>query len=454
VQRATQRDQLLRFLLVEHGVDLPDMKADTLERRLEDPELPEYIKELLRLRLSSTKSSTAKYARLLQQQVAGRMYFLLQIWGAQRTGRYAGRNFQPQNLPRPSLKFEEVEAAIEAVIAGCEDVLLDDIMEAMSSSIRSALVAGPGKKLVVSDLSNIEGRILAWIAGEEWKLDAFRAYDAGTGPDLYKLAYARSFNISPADVTKEQRQIGKTMELALGYQGGVAAFVSMAASLGMDLEALARTAGFIIHTHALLDAVEMWQWAKRKGRTLGLAETVYVACEALKRLWRDAHPATVALWADAENAARSAILNPGQEFKAGRLVFDRKGAWLRMRLPSGRYLCYPNPKLEGEGQTIKYAAWNVYKNCWHYESTYGGKLVENACQGIAMDVLAEGMKMIEPFGYKIVLTVHDEIVTEVPDEDDYSAEELSIFLSASSEWAEGLPLAAKGYESKRYRKDD
>lgn len=452
LDRATQRDRLLAFLLMEYGVDLPNCQADTIERRLDDPELPEYVKELLRLRLSASKSSTSKYRRLLEQQVAGRLYYLLQYCGAQRTGRWAGRNFQPHNLKRPTLTFAEILLAIEAVNAGAEDVLLDDIMEAMSSAIRSALVAGPGKKLVVSDLANIEGRDLAWIAGEDWKLDAFRAYDAGTGPDLYKLAYARAFDILVELVDKDQRQIGKVMELALGYEGGVGAFVAMAATYGIDLTDLAARVLPTLPTGTRLDAEGTWEWAQRKGRTLGLSRDVYVACEGLKRLWREAHPATTALWENAHTAAKCAITNPGREFRAGRLVFDRKGAWLRMRLPSGRYLLYPNPKLDGE--TITYAAWNVYTKTWRHEPTYGGKLVENACQGVARDVMAEGMVLAEANGYPIVLTVHDELVTETPDEPRFSEMDLSALLAFGADWTDGLPLAAKGYESKRYRKDD
>lgn len=454
VLRATQRDKLLAFLFVEHGVSLPDLKADTIERRLDDPELPEYAKELLRLRQSASKSSTSKYKRLLNLEVAGRLYYPLQYCGALRTGRWAGRNFQPQNLKRPSLKFDQIEAAIEAVLAGAETLVLDDIMEAMSSAIRSALIAGPGKKLVVSDLANIEGRGLAWLGDEEWKLQAFRDFDAGTGPDLYKLAYARAFGIDPLDVGDDslERQIGKVMELALGYEGGVGAFVAMAAAYGMDLEELARRALPTIPKATLLDAQGTWRWANKHSRTYGLSEDVYVACEALKRLWRDAHPETVSLWAQAENAARSAILNPGNVFHAGRLQFDRKGAWLRMRLPSGRFLLYPNPKLEGAQQQIHYAAWNVYTKSWRHEPTYGGKLVENGTQGLARDVMAYGMVGAEAAGYPIVLTVHDELDTETPDDPAFNAEELSSILATTPAWAPGLPLAAKGYQSKRYRK--
>lgn len=448
--RPTQRDRLLAFLFAEHGVSLPDLKNDTIERRLNDPELSEVVKELLRLRQSASKSSTAKYKRLLEQHVAGRLYFLLQYAGAQRTARWAGRNFQPQNLKRPSLTYEEVLLAIDAVVNEAETVLLDDIMEAMSSALRSVLIASPGCKLIASDLSNIEGRVLAWIAGEMWKLEAFRNYDAGIGHDLYILAYAAAFNIPPDTVQKWQRQIGKVLELAMGYEGGVGAFVAMAAAYGMDLEELAARARPVIPKSVWLDSESTWEWAVRHHRTMGLSKDVYVACNSLKRLWRDAHPATEALWKAVTGAARSAILNPGEVFRAGRLEFDRKGAWLRMRLPSGRYLCYPNPKIDND--TIHYASWNVYTKSWRHEPTYGGKLVENACQAIARDVMAEGMVRAEAVGYPIVLTVHDELVTDTPDTDEYTVDGLSEFLARNAPWNEGLPLAAGGFESYRYRK--
>jgi len=452
VERTTQRDRLLAYLLKEYDVSLPDMKADTIERRLEDPELPEFVKELLRIRLQASKASTSKYKCIVQMEVGGRMYGGLQFAAANRTGRWGGRGFQPQNQPRPTHKFPVILQGIEAMKAGCEDLITDNVMALASSAIRSVIVAAKGKKLCISDLSNIEGRKLAWLAGEEWKLDAFREFDAGEGPDLYKVAYARSFNVSPESVEddSDERQIGKVQELALGYQGGVNAFVTMAATYGVDLEALARAVLPNLPTLALRDAYKVHAWGVQQKRTYGLSKEVYVACEALKALWRQAHPMTETLWGAYETAARNAILNPGIDFPAGKCVFSRVKAWLRIKLPSGRFLCYPDPRIDGT--KISYANVNVYTKKWHRTYTYGGKIAENIDQASSRDVMADAMPRAEDDGYQIVLTVHDEIMSEVPDSDDFSHEALSVILATNSPWNAGLPLAAKGMTTYRYRK--
>lgn len=452
VERTTQRDKLLAYLLMEYGVTLPDMTTDTIERRLDDPELPEQVKELLRIRLQASKASTAKYKRVLGMEVAGRVYGTLQYCAANRTGRWGGRGFQPQNLQRPTHKFSEICVAIDAFKAGCEDLMFDNVMAIAASCMRSVIVAAPGKKLVVSDLSNIEGRKVAWLAGEQWKLDAFTAYDRGEGPDLYKVAYGRSFGIDPSEVEdgSDERQIGKVQELALGYQGGVNAFVTMAATYGVDLDLLAEKAWPTIPPTVLRDAQGVWAWAKSNRRTLGLSEKVYVVCEALKTLWRNAHPNIETLWGAYETAARNAIQNPGIAFPVGPVVFDRKGAWLRIRLPSGRYLCYPSPVIEGG--KISYMGVNVYKRQWHRITTYGGKLVENVTQASSRDIMAYAMPRAEAEGYTAVLTCHDELNTEVPDTEDFTHERLSAILATNPPWATGLPLEAKGFTTKRYKK--
>src|SRR5260221_6357752 len=240
VASTTQRDKLLEHILAEYGVSLPDMQMATLERRIADPDLPIELRELLMIRLQATTTSTSKYKTLLNATMPdGRLRGSLQFDGAQRTGRWAGRGFQPQNMPRPDMSIAEINEGIDAIKGGYIDLITDNVMRVASNAIRGCIIAPSGKKLVVADLSNIEGRDAAWIAGETWKLKAFADYDAGIGPDLYKLSYAKSFRIAPEEVTKEQRNAGKVQELMLAYQGGVAAYITGAATYSIDLDAMA-----------------------------------------------------------------------------------------------------------------------------------------------------------------------------------------------------------------------
>ena len=454
VQRATQRDALLRHLLAEYGVDLPDLQKSTLERRIEDSSLPWALRELLAIRLQACTTSTSKYKTLIKGVGSdGRLRGTMQMNGASRTGRWAHRGFQPGNLPRPTLSNEIIEFGIEALKADCDDLITDNVMQLTSSAIRGCIVAPPGRKLVVADLSNIEGRMLAWLAGERWKLKAFADYDAGTGHDLYKLAYAKAFGIRPEDVDKNMRQIGKVMELALGYEGGVGAFLTFAAAYNIDLEAMAEKAWDLIPDTVQAQARIMLEWTKKKRRsTFGLTDRAWMVCEAFKRMWRDAHPEVTSLWKDVAEAVRMAIGRPGVSFPCRHLVMRRDGAWLRIRLPSGRFLCYPSPQVAENGD-ISYMGVNQYSRKWSRIKTYGGKLVENITQAASRDVMAANMPGIEAAGYDIVLTVHDEVPTEAPDEPQFNPEHLSSLLAANPPWTDGLPLAAAGFESYRYKKD-
>jgi DNA polymerase len=254
--------------------------------------------------------------------------------------------------------------------------------------------------------------VLAWLAGEEWKLDAFRAYDAGEGPDLYKLAYARSFGIKPDQVDKDQRQLGKVQELALGYQGAVGAFSSMAALYGVSLP---------------------------EAKVLELVKA-----------WRKANSEIVGFWYGLEQRVKDAILNPGATLSYGRLKVRRGGAWLRIVLPSGRALSYPSVKLNEDGQ-ITYMGMNMYSRKWERLATYGGKLVENVTQAVARDVIAHAMPRVRADGYPITLTVHDEIVTEPPTLR-FQRRRARRILATNPPWADGLPLAAEGFEAQRYGK--
>ncbi|WP_419058995.1 DNA polymerase [Kluyvera georgiana] len=471
VQAATQRDAMLKHIVESYGVDLPDMQRSTLERRIADPDLPSAVKELLAIRLQASTTSTSKYKSLMKGISSdGRLRGTLQFCGASRTGRWAGRLFQPQNLPRPSLEQEQIDEGIEALKAGCADLLFDNIMELTSSALRGCIMAPEGKKLVVSDLSNIEGRKLAWLAGEQWKLDAFREYDTlildsngkpiwdaaakdfkRRGPDLYKLAYARAFNISPDNVDKYQRQIGKVMELGLGFGGGVAAFLTFALVYGLDLDELANAALPNIPRDVIREAKSWYDESVKRKSTYGLSERVFIACDSLKRLWRRAHPMTCDFWYQLEHTVRSAIATPGKTLYCEKLKVRRDGAWLRIQLPSGRALCYPSPAIENGN--ITYQGVNSYSRKWQRLKTYGGKLVENVTQAAARDVLAGNMPLIENAGYSIVLTVHDEVICEAPDTDNFNDKALSALLSTNPEWAPDIPLNAGGFEAYHYRKD-
>lgn len=452
VDSTTQRDQVLKHLLKNFGIELLDLQKSTVEALLNDGALPEQVKEILRNRQQASTSSTAKYQTLANAVNSdGRLRGTLQFNGASRTGRWSGRTFQPQNLPRPSLDNDTIEHGIDLLKLGAVDLLTDNIMELTSSAIRGCIVASQGKKLVVTDLSNIEGRVQAWLAGESWKLKAFAEYDTGTGHDLYKLAYAKSFSIKPEDVSKAQRQIGKVQELALGYQGGVGAFIAMASAYGIDLDQLAEQVYPTLPKSVIEKSTSTLAWVTENNGKPDMLPKTWIAIDGLKVMWREAHPHINALWADLDSNVRQAINNKGVTYRVGKLAIRRDGMWLRIRLPSGRYLCYPNPVIKDN--TIFYKGINQYSRKWQAISSYGGKFFENICQAVARDVLASNMPLIEAAGYEIVLTVHDEVICEAPNSADFNADHLSQLLSTVPPWATGLPLSSGGFESLRYKKD-
>jgi len=326
------------------------------------------------------------------------------------------------------------------------------VMEKCSSSIRGVFIAPKGKKFVIADLAGIENRVLAWLAGEAWKLEAFLDFDLRDGHDMYKLAYAKAFGIDPADVGKHERSIGKVLELMLGYAGGVGAYITGALTYRIDLEDMAEKAWDAIPDATRLEASDFLEWQLSQGRTQhGLTDRAFIVCESFKRLWRGSNPAISSWWKELEEVVRRAINSPGQTLTCRMHKIRRDGAWLRVMLPSGRYLCYTSPRVEDDGK-ITFMGVNQYTRKWERLNTFGGKICENICQAVARDVLASSMQPIESAGYEIVLTVHDEIISEAPDTDDYTHEHLAELMSAGCDWTEGLPLAAAGFEAYRYRK--
>lgn len=485
VVTAGQRDALIQFFFDKYGWQLKDMRKSELEKRMEDPDIPAEMKELIGLRLMGTKTSVQKYKRVVQGAVDGRLRGCMQFRGASRTGRISGRTFQPQNLPRPLIKSQtEIEEIIEDTKLGILEICYDDVSVPLSSAIRSVIVPAAGNRLCVADFSNVEGRVLAWLAGEEWKLEAFREFDTlqtkdggwalpyrdgwfqewavnekgdfiHKGHDLYKLTYARTFGIKPEDVTKDQRQMGKVLELALGYQGGPGAFATFAMNFGMDLDELAKTTEATIEESYWIESMGMLKWAKEKKLIRGMSQKAWVACNAIKSAWRKANSEIESFWYALAKACVSAIKAKGVAFSAGRIVCKVSGNYLLMRLPSGRYLVYPAPRLPEEGEMCDFSFMGVnqYTKKWERIPTYAGKCAENSCQAVACDLLLEAGPRLEAAGYHIVMSVHDEYITEIKDDNTRNHREMEKIMSDLPDWAEGLPLVAAGFEAARYRKD-
>lgn len=498
VRAATQRDALLAFILDTHGVELPNMQADTLERRMEDPNLPADVKELLGIRLRASMNSTSKCKTALKgMNVDDRLRGCSQYRGAGRTGRTAHRLFQPGNLPRPAYDYPYIEAGIAAIKADALDLVVENEMEMCASALRGLIVAPPGRKLVVADLSNIEGRVAAWLAGEEWKLQAFRDYDTivpgvdkkgkplRKGVDLYIRAYMASFGVSELSNDEHeaflQRQIGKVEELMFQYAGGVGAWITGAATYDIDLVAMTEAVYDTLPADVVAEAASFLQWlyssiddkfdkkaraierdgqlqdvevarveAKAKAR-FNLSEKVFITCDSLKRLWRAAHPRISSYWKELEETINEAIDSPGVTFIARKVKIRRDGSWLRIALPSGRALCYPNVHRTKKGD-IAYTGQNTYTRQWGEVTTYGGKIFENVVQAAANDQFEECKAQAEDAGYHLVLDVHDELVTEVDEGSELTADYLGELMCSFLGWNEGLPLAAAGDEMLRYHK--
>lgn len=372
VSAATQRDALLEYLRAEWGLDLVSATRAEVEKRIAEPGIPEPVKELLRIRIASTKISVQKFQSVLNAACEdGRLRGCLQFRGASRTGRFSGRIFQPQNLARPTMRNDEIEFAIEATKGGLLDTFYEDPMPVLSNLLRGLIIAPKGEKLVVADYSNVEGRVLAWLAGEEWKLKAFRDFDAGAGHDLYKLTYARAFNVKPETVTKAQRQMGKVLELGMGYGGGAGAFRTFALAYGIDLHDMADAVKSSISPAIWAEACEWYPKALLGGFTEGMDKEVFLACDSVKRAWRKANAQIVQFWYDMDAGIRQALIEGGPVRVGRYITVDKKGNYLRVRLPSGRYLVYPSPRIDDDG--ISYFGVAQISRKWARIRSWGGK---------------------------------------------------------------------------------
>lgn len=483
---------ILRELAPAHRIH--NAQKSTLNDLLADDDLPDDARTIIEMRLGAASTASTKYNPLLLGRSSDdRRRGCLQYGGAKRTLRWAGKGFQPQNLARGYYHDDELDKGISALLKGRAHRRFD-VAKLTASTVRSCIIPEAGHKFVVADYSNVEGRGLAWLAGEETALDTFRA-----GLDIYCVTAGKMFGMDPDDIKKnfkEIRQIGKACELGLGYEGGVGAFVTFAKNLGLDLIEMAKTMDGTFPDHIWSATARGYEWAriqeakrpphpgeKDDRPSYILDKKVWRTCDAIKRMWRESHPETVAFWRDLKDGILAAVRNPGREFWAGAhlrrngerairvwrtVEFDLSGRkvpgwWLCMELPSGRILSYPGigvsvtKETDEDGRVntnvrIKYQGENQLTRQWTTLYTHGGKACENIVQALCRDLLAYAMINVEGGGYPIVLSVHDELVCETPDTPEYTVAELEKLMCALPEWAEGFPLVAEGAEMKRYAK--
>lgn len=473
---------ILRELAPAHRIH--NAQKSTLNDLLADDDLPDDARTIIEMRLGAASTASTKYnPLLLGRSLDDRRRGCIQYGGAKRTLRFAGKGFQPQNLARGYYHDDELDKGISALLKGRAHRRFD-VAKLTASTVRSCIIPEAGHKFVVADYSNVEGRGLAWLAGEDDLIEVFV-----NGVDVYKKLASTVFNVAYEAVTKDQRQIAKAMVLGLGYAGGVGAFVTFAKNLGLDLNDMTRTLDGTFPDHIWAATARGYEWARiqeakrppRQGEkddrpSYILDKKVWRTCDALKRMYREANPAIVQFWRDIEDAAMAAIRNPGKEFTAGPrgVKFSRNvetdnngnkvaGWWLRMTLPSGRVMSYPGVGLSVSKETdedgkvstnvrIKYQGENQLTRQWGFQYTYSGKLVENCTQALCRDLLANALLNVEANGYPIVLHVHDEIICETPDLPEYNVAELERLMCELPEWAEGFPLVAEGQELKRYAK--
>ncbi len=391
------------------------MEAESLSKKAVAEMIAETdgeVEELLRLRLLMAKTSVKKYEAMERSVCSdGRVHGMLMFCGANRTARWSGKIVQIQNLPKNYLP--DLELARDLVKQGrFEDIelLYDSTPNVLSELIRTAFIPKPGCRFVVADFSAIEARVLAWLSGEQWRLDVFTSHGK-----IYEASASSMFHVPMEEITKTSplRQKGKLAELGLGFGGAAGALISMGA----------------------LD--------------MGLTEE---ELPPLVAAWRKANPHITQFWWDVDAAAIKAVREK-QKTKVGKIIFEYKSGILFITLPSGRKLSYVKPRMAvnkfgRDGLTYEGISENKK---WSRIETYGPKLVENIVQGTARDLLAEAMLRVEEKGYPIVMHCHDEIIAEMP-EGTGSVDEMCEIMAVQPEWAEGLPLRADGYQCSFYQK--
>lgn len=401
----------IKSWLSEHGVEAESLDKKSVKGLMEDTDGE--VLEVLKLRLLMAKTSVKKYEAIERSVCSdGRVHGLLQFYGANRTGRWAGRLVQVQNLPQNHIvDLELARDLVKNQRFEDLDLLFDSTPGVLSELIRTAFVPKPGCRFIVADFSAIEARVLAWFAGEQWRLDTF-----AQGGDIYCASASKMFGVPVVKHGENGhlRQKGKIAELALGYGGAVGALTSMGAlDMGLQEEEL----------------------------------------QPLVNQWRNSNPHITKFWWDVDAAATKAVREK-TEVPLGRLCFAYRSGILFVTLPSGRKLSYIKPRMTQNRfgrESLSYEGVGESKK-WMRIETYGPKLVENIVQATARDLLALAMLRLRNDGFGIVMHIHDEAVLEVPDGVS-SVDEICRKMSIAPTWADGLPLRADGYECSFYKKD-
>lgn len=420
------------------GYPVTSLDKHAIRGFLDNKNLDPQVRRVLTLRSQAGKSSVKKIDAMLGRVslLDSRIRGTQQFHGAS-TGRWAGRGIQPHNLPRIKYERWQIDSIFELLLRPDAHEAIHMFhgspLQVISSVLRAFITAPPNKTLFFGDFNAIEARVLAWLAQEDQILEDFR-----NGIDPYVAAYARSFHVDRDSVTEWQRQIGKVQVLALGFQGGVGAFQTMARNYGVEIPD-------------------------------------YEA-ETIVREWRESRPSTCEYWRDLQTASLNAVKYAGDEIEGpgrGGVKFKKSGSFLLLKLPSGRVLTYPYPeirerefeyvkggkKLKGKSECLSYMAVDSKSKKWTRHYSYGGLLAENICQATARDVMVDSMLELESRGFQIVLTVHDEIVaekfhTKIPQGCIAlsAAEEMEEVMCTTPVWAPGLPVGASVGSGKRYTK--
>ena len=437
VDTATKNEKL-KVWVASQGVELPrkqrkgksglqwkaSLDASDIEQLLAGDLPNARVRSALEIRLQAAQSAASKIDRMLRTRCAdGRVRGLFRFHGAT-TGRWSGAGFQPQNLKRPEIikTDEAIAEAIQLVKAEDHTALKErynDVLGVIGDLCRSMIVPPPGHRFIVGDFSAIEARVLAFLAGDADKLEAFRQFDLGLGRDIYCITAEQVLGLADVQDKSPERQLGKIFELGLGY------------SMGAD---------------RLLATI-------RKSNVPNAAAITREDAERWVRAWRARNPRIVAYWAQLDAAAGAAVRNPGMSFPCRNVSFQMSDGVLSLRLPSSRELSYPAPSLEpgrfGK-QQLMFTDMEAGRRKGRH--MYGGAWAENVTQAVARDLLVEGMKRLRVAGYKLVMHAHDEVCAEMPIGQG-SAGEFERLLVEAPAWAQELPIAAKVFECNRFKKD-